>query len=265
MMMENFSMYGSQFLKNKIYMIQVLIIEDEKRSSDYLVSLLGKSNLNIKVLSIITSVFDSITWLTENDSPDLIFMDVQLSDGKSFEIFNNIKVKSPVVFVTAYDDYAIKAFKTTGIDYLLKPIKLIDLNRALAKFYENRLFIYQNMYNFPEQNSHIEYKDRFLVKEGNQYIPVKLDDIAYFYWSRYAFIKKFDGKSYLLNQSLSQLEEMIAPYLFIRINRQIITNVNAIESLTKKESSYVVNLIPKFSESVTISKESYTNLKKRLS
>nr|WP_321232765.1 LytTR family DNA-binding domain-containing protein [uncultured Psychroserpens sp.] len=246
-------------------MINVLVIEDEKASSDYLVTLFGKSTLDIKVQSIITSVYDSIAWLNANDCPDLIFMDVQLSDGKSFEIFNNFKVKSPVVFVTAYDDYAIKAFKTTGIDYLLKPIKDIDLNRALNKYYENKLLLYQNNKSMSLQATNTGIKDRFLVREGNHYIPIKLDDIAYFYWSDYAFIKKFDGKSYLINHSLSQLEEMIAPHLFIRINRQIIVNVNAIESLMKKENTYVVNLIPKFSEDVSISKESYTNLKKRLS
>ncbi len=250
-------------------MTKVLIIEDEEASSDYLVKLLSESSLIVKVLSIITSVEDSINWFSENDHPDIIFMDVQLSDGQSFEIFNNIKVLSPVIFVTAHDEYAIHAFKTTGIDYLLKPISKLDLNNSLNKYFENKLLIYNSIDKNDASLNNLtlnkEFKERFLVKEGNQFIPIKIEDVAYFYWSDYAFLRKFDGKSYLINHSLNQLEELIPPHLFIRINRQMIANINAIESFVKREKFYDIKLIPKFPEMVTISKESYLNLKKILS
>ena len=250
-------------------MTQILIGEDEIASSDHLVTLLEESKMPFEILNIISSVEGALKWLKDNTPPDLIFMDIHLSDGKSFEIFKSFSISSPVIFVTAYDDYAIQAFKTTGIDYLLKPIDTLDLKVALSKYLDNKLLLYGNLDQSLKYMVHKstvpEQKERFLVKEGSEYIPIKTVDVAYFYRSTVVFIKMFNGKSYLINYSLSQLEHLLPQHLFIRLNRQIIANVNAIESFAKRDSSYFVKLRPVCPEDMSISQESYANLKRVLS
>jgi len=251
-------------------MTEILIIEDEQASSDHLIDLLTKSKMNFKIMSVLTSVDDALNWLYSNSAPHIIFMDIHLSDGQSFEIFNKFNVISPVIFVTAFNDYAIQAFKTTGIDYLLKPIDSLDLKQALNRYLENKILRYDKQgdsFNYiSNAPSQMEYKERFLVKEGNEYIPIKVEDMAYFYrCETFVFIKLFKGKSYVTNYSLSQLEELLAPHLFLRVNRKIIANINSIECLSRKESFFYIKLRPIFSEDITISQERYGSLKRQLS
>ncbi len=246
-------------------MTQVLIIEDEVESSRYLEELLTELD-DIKILGVLSSIDKTLNWFSRNtDDLDLIFMDVQLSDGISFEIFNELKINCPIIFITAFNEFALKAIKHSSLDYLLKPVTELELSKALIKYYSNKMNTYQPIDTYSLLTSNKVYKEHFLVKEGNHFLPIKIEDIAYIYWSEYAFIKKSDGKSYITNYSISQIEEMLPPHLFIRINRQILTNINAIESLIRDGKSYFINLLPRFSESIKISQESYSTLKKRFS
>lgn len=246
-------------------MTRIIIIEDENASVNHLIDLLSKSNLEVKIEAVISSVADSIKWLKNNFPPDLIFMDIHLSDGKSLEIFKKHKVLSPVIFTTAYDEYAIQAFKTSGIDYLLKPIDYECLKKALITFSEKKLLLTNNQIltaNFKKN----PYKERFLVKEGKEFIPIKTEEIAYFYRTEVVFLKLFNGKSYMTNYSLNHLEEILEPHLFLRVNRQIIANINTIKSFFKGNSSnYFLNVSPIHSEKIQISQERYYTLKNLLS
>lgn len=245
-------------------MTNLLIIEDEEDASNHLISLL-EDYQEINVLKILSSVESTIEWFNNNNHPDLILMDVQLNDGVSFEIFDEIKINCPVVFITAYDEYAIKAIKLSSIDYLLKPITKFDVSKTLIKYYTKELNAYKRVNNNKSFDIKNAYKERFLVKEGNQHLPVKIEDIAYVYWSDYAFIRTVDGKSFLVNYSINQIEEMLRPDLFIRINRQVLANINSIKSLSKDKSTYLIELLPKVSSKIKLSKDSYMNLKRLLS
>lgn len=249
-------------------MIHVLIIEDEEHSSKHLERLLEQQTLEIKVLATLRSVEETGVWLTKNESPDLIFMDIQLLDGLSLEIFENNRVKSPVIFVSAFNEYALPAFKTTGIDYLLKPVSKLDLESALAKYFENKILYYNqlNLNEFLHSKSEIKYKERFLVQQGNKHLPIKTEEIAFFYLAEgHTFIKCFTGESYLTKYTLSYLEEIIAPTLFIRLNRGVICNINALESIEKQEENYLVRTRPSFEKHIRISRDNYFYLKRLFS
>lgn len=246
-------------------MIKVLIVEDEVQSSNYLKKSLDEF-IEFDIVNIINSVSKAIQWLNKNQHPDLIFMDVQLSDGDSFEIFDKIKIKSSVIFLSAYNEYAYKAIKSSGIDYLLKPISKLDLAKALIKFLSKQIHKIKSIDIIEDSETDNDYKKRLLLKEGNYLIPVKTEEIAYIYWSQYAFIKRFDGKTFIINYSLSQIEDILPSHLFIRVNRQIIANINSIVSLSiSDKNSYLVKLLPTYHEDIKLGKESYLKLKKALS
>jgi len=249
-------------------MIKALILEDEVASKNYLIKLLNKSSVEVQVLDTLSSIESALKWFQNNVIPDIIFMDIHLSDGNSFKIFETINLKTPVVFVTAYDKYAIQAFKTTGIDYLLKPISFSDLENSFKKYFENRL-IFSGDYGYNLSNlvhKPKEFKERFLVKKGNQYISIKTNEIAYFFrMDKYIFTKLFDGCSYIIKLSLNQVEEVLSPSMFIRLNRTVIANINSIESLRVENKLYKVTLTPIYKDEIRVSKERYRDVKKFLS
>ncbi len=250
-------------------MLRIVIIEDEKLSVDNLKALLKKTALPFTIVAEIDSVFESVSWLKNNFLPDLIFMDIHLSDGKSLEIFKEYNITTPVIFTTAYDYYAIQVFKTSGIDYLLKPIVYEHLKDTLKSFMDkkpiyvnNQGIINDSIFNFKKH----DYKKRFLVKEGKGYIPIITDNIAYFHRTGIVFVKLFDNVSYSLNYSLNQLEEILDPNIFIRVNRKVIANINSIQQLTKNyNDNYIAKLNPSHNEEIQISQESYTRLREFLS
>ncbi len=249
-------------------MVKVVVIEDESISSNYIVSLLKKyCPEKFLVEKEVDNIVDSIKWLANNDSPDLIFMDVHLSDGLCFEIFNEVEISCPVIFTTAYDEYAIKAFKTNGIDYLLKPITEKDFYQAIVKFFKIRrdktAQLKENeKFRLLELNKKKIYKERFLVKLGNKYTPLKVEDIAYFYKDDIVFIKSFDGNSYPVNSSLSNIEGSVDSNVFFRANRKVLVNINAIEYLSQyKPGQLVIRVKPKFDEIIILSQEKSSNLK----
>ncbi|KPK84178.1 MAG: hypothetical protein AMS27_10640 [Bacteroides sp. SM23_62_1] len=213
--------------------MNVLIIEDEKPAADKLVSLLNKTLHDITVLETLETVEDSINWLMNNEPPDLIFMDIQLADGISFEIFDSVEIKTPLIFTTAYDEYAIRAFKVNSIDYLLKPIDSGSLAKAIDKF--------KTLYPTKIDNKKIEliynqlvkkYKIRFFIKFGSHCRSVLTDEIRYFFIvERSTFINTFSGKIFDIDYSLDQVQKMVDPEKFFRINRNFIISIDAITDI----------------------------------
>lgn len=252
--------------------VKAIIIEDESSAQKHLTKLLLSLDKNIVIEKTISTVENSIAYL-KNNSPDIMFMDIHLSDGLSFDILEEVDITCPIIFTTAYDKYAIKAFKTSGIDYLLKPITTDDLKSALNKYHKQNttfseeLFLkkmeFLNLYN---QASNPKYPERFLLKLGNSLTPVKTENIAYFYRDEIVFAKDFDGKSFPMDTSLNQLQKKLNPQVFIRLTRQLLVNIDAIKKLTVSEPGQVtIELDPNYNEVIQISKERTSFLKNLLS
>ncbi|WP_452598336.1 LytR/AlgR family response regulator transcription factor [Pontimicrobium sp. MEBiC01747] len=222
--------------------MRVIIIEDEKPSARRLQRMLQA--LDMEAETLLHSVEESIAWFQNNEHPDLIFLDIQLSDGLSFEIFDAVEVKSAIIFTTAYDEYALQAFKLNSIDYLLKPIDDDDLEAAVSKF-KTRLPQKQSVtLDFNDIKKLLinpierEYKKRFSVKVGQHLKLINIDDIECFYSENkgtYLFTK--EGRNYLLDNTLDQLEEELEPQAFFRINRKFFVNIQAIKDMVSYTNS----------------------------
>ena len=243
--------------------INTIILEDEATARDHLIKLISQIHTEINIIASISTVTESIDWFQSNEHPDLIFMDIHLSDGVSFDILKEVIIEVPIIFITAYDEYAIRAFKTTGIDYLLKPINKEDLQNALQKFFKTKTkeideWIIRNldMSQLIQKREKPVYKERFLLKSGNSMTPVKIDDIAYFYRDELVFAKLFDNKLFPLDDSLHQLQRMINPDKFIRLSRQLLVNINAIKKLIpSKPGQLSVILTPEYYTEIHLSPE----------
>lgn len=221
--------------------MKVVIIEDEKPAARRLSRMLNE--LNIEPLAMLHSVEESVNWFYNNEHPDLLLLDIQLSDGLSFEIFDEVEVKSAIIFTTAYDEYALKAFKLNSIDYLLKPIDADELENAIEKFKE--LHKNNSQHNFdleqlklliaPSQNN---YKKRFTVKIGQHLKMISVEAIECFYSENKATnMHTIDNRSYLVESTLDQLEDKLQPGHFFRVNRKFIVNVNAINDIIAYSNS----------------------------
>ncbi len=216
--------------------MKIAIIEDEPLSQEELKDLLNKYFPKLDVVKILSSVNESIEWLSEN-KVDLLFMDIQLKDGISFEIFEHIEIKTPVIFVTAYNEYAIRAFKENSIGYLLKPIIDEDLIMAINKFLDNRTdpYSYINRINkiIPQTNNNI-YKKRFVIKIGAKLIVVDVNNIAYVYsCDRNNFLITKDNNKYIIDHTIENLESMLDPKCFFKVSRKCISSINAIDEIIK--------------------------------
>lgn len=214
---------------------KILILEDEKLNSDRIRRLMLEIRPDAEILDVLTSVKKAVDWLSENDSPDLIMMDIQLADGVSFEIFNLADVKCPVIFTTAYDEYAVKAFKYNSIDYLLKPIDKDELEAAIEKFENSVQRSYQQHPLIDELLAHIQpksYRTRFFLPYRDGYKKISIEDIAFFY-SRMniSYASLFNGEEVVVPQTLETLEQELEPKNFFRVNRQYIVHVNSIEKV----------------------------------
>ncbi len=251
-------------------MLKVLIIEDEQGAYDNLSRFLKRIDPNIQILAWLKSVDTSVTWLQENKLPDLIFQDIQLSDGNSFDIFKEVEVNCPIIFTTAYDQYALKAFELHSIDYLLKPISKARLEKALDKFRQ----IHQSTSNNPLQDlsaitqliqqaqQKTEYKDRFLVKKASQLISIPVEKIAYFYVDEITVLVTLDKKKFTVNYSLDKLESLLNPKDFFRLNRKVIAQYPAIDhSVRYSDTKLKVNLKPNPPFEIIISKEKAAKFK----
>ncbi len=240
---------------------KILIIEDEKPAAKRLVKLVQSLATNIKILGQIDSVEDAVIWLQTFDSPDLIFMDIQLADGLSFSIFDKVKVTTPVIFTTAYDQYAIKAFKVNSIDYLLKPIDPKELNAAWNKFLqlENKSPIDLNalLQSFQNAQQQQTFKERFLIKIGEQYKYLTIDKVAYFYSEGGAtYLMTHQQKNYLIDDKLDALESQLNPTSFFRINRKFIISINAIHKIHSYFNSRLkLDLTPKSKAEIIVARD----------
>jgi DNA-binding LytR/AlgR family response regulator len=212
--------------------MKALIVEDEPLSAVHLKTLLHKTAPEIEVINILDSVKSTVKFLQEKPKLDLIFLDIHLADGISFEIFNQIEVIQPIIFTTAYDEYAIKAFKVNSIDYLLKPIGLSDLKTAINKF-NTQQNVPKNTVNMQHQVAHEmlnkSQKTRFIVKMGDNLNSIKIEDIAYFVAEEgIVILVNQDGKRYPIDYTMDALEAILSHELFFRINRKMILNINQI-------------------------------------
>ncbi|MDA3816805.1 MAG: LytTR family DNA-binding domain-containing protein [Prolixibacteraceae bacterium] len=215
-------------------MRRILIIEDERPAAEKLERLLRSYRPDWQVTGIIETVEHAVKWLTNNTTPDLIMMDIQLSDGICFEIFEQVKVTTPVIFTTAYDEYAIRAFKVNSIDYLLKPIDPESLEAALTKFEQMNAAPIQNQHAYETiiKLQESNWRKRFLVKVGPAYVSVLTSEVELFYISeRSTFIRTYKGKNYGIDFSLDQVQQQVDPAKFFRINRNSLVNIEAISKL----------------------------------
>ena len=249
-----------------------LIIEDEKPAARLLQRKLEK--LNIAVETMLHSVEESIDWFSKNEHPDLIFLDIQLSDGLSFEIFEKINIKSAVIFTTAYDEYALKAFKLNSIDYLLKPIDEDDLETAVLKFkerFESTLSVGKNslqldfeqikkMFSNPFEKT---FKKRFTVKIGQHIKVISTDEIeCFFSENKGTYIHTFDNRNYLMDCTLEVLEQEIDPENFYRISRKFIIPLKAIKEIVMYSNSRLKIILPTYKDDeVIVSREKVSDFK----
>lgn len=243
--------------------MKALIIEDEPHAQTELKRLLEKSKHEVSVIDCIDSIVDAVEWLSENKAPDLLFLDIQLSDGLSFDIFNQVKVKCPVIFTTAFDEYAIQAFKLNSIDYLLKPIKSDDLENALDKLdsiktqYESPVAtITQEQINELMQFRKPDYKSRFIARVGDQIKRIDSSDVAYLMAedNEVMLITKNNNK-YIIDYTLDELIKLLDPDQFFRANRSYIVALQSINKINKYFNSRLhLTLSPETEDTVLISR-----------
>ncbi len=241
--------------------MNVLIIEDEEPAANRLKKMVTELEPETNVLENIVSVRSAIDWFKNNPVPDLVFSDIQLSDGLSFEIFKSVDVQCPVIFITAFDEYAIDAFKVNSIDYLLKPIKREDLQVSLEKFKKlttkaaPALDITKVMEVFTAPKS--GYKTRFIVRYGEHIKTIKIEEVAYFYTEdKINFLTTNEARRYTIDYNLDNLESMLDPKIFIRINRQFIISIHAIsEMFTYSKSRVLIKLNPPCKHETIVSTE----------
>jgi two-component system LytT family response regulator len=251
--------------------LRILIFEDEYPAAERLQRLLAQAAPAAQVLAVLDTVAGALAWLASHPAPDLILSDIQLADGLSLDVFAQTVVRSPVIFTTAYDQYALQAFRTNSIDYLLKPLKLPELQAALAKlrFFNRELGGQPGA--LPDANSpfHIErlldalprpqrpYKTRFLVRQGETLLPLPTAEAAWF-WSRHETVTlaTHDGRRFVVDYTLEQLDGLLDPSQFFRLNRQLIAQLPAVRRLVPHfGGKLLVELAPAPTDEVVVSKE----------
>lgn len=247
--------------------MKALIIEDEFLASKHLQKVLEEAG-EISVVAVLESITQSIDWFIKNPQPEIVFMDIHLADGSAFEIFKHVNISCPIIFTTAYDEYALKAFKVNSIDYLLKPIEVSDVRAALKKLKglsnsETMASALNSLITSFKKNS--KYKTHFLIpSKGDKLLPVRTSDLACFYIDA-GIVKAFsiDGKTYKFDYTLEELADLLDPEIFFRANRQYLISRAAIKDIDIWFNSRLsVNLKISVPEKVLISKARITEFKK---
>lgn len=249
--------------------MKVLIIEDEHLTAQRIVTLLLQIDPGIDVLATLDSVKRSAEWFSSREKPDLVFMDIELADGLSFDIFSRVKIDVPVIFITAYQEYAIRAFRVNSVDYLLKPVSEQDLQKALDK--------YQRYFNQEVSIPSIEgdllqsirdmisrpYKNRFMVRVGDHIRTLDVDQILYFYsLQKGTYLHSADKHNYVVDYTLGKLEELLDPGIFHRINRSYLITHRAISDvITQSSSKLKVKLLHSEDEEIYISRDRIASFK----
>ena len=252
--------------------MKVLIIEDEAPAFRRLQKLLEEIDSTIEIVEVFDGVKEAVKWLSHHEAPDLIFMDIQLSDGLSFEIFDQVTLSKPVIFTTAFDEYMLKAFKVNSIDYLLKPINKDELQQSLEKYKNLKSqFTTDESPSIQELIKNIrlddrKFKSRFLVKMGEKMMSVETEDILCFYaQSGLVYLRTRAGKKYLMDQTLDDISKELDPEKYYRANRQYILNYSAIEAVHKfGKSKLLVETSFEHEEQIVVSSEKATAFKQWL-
>jgi two-component system response regulator LytT len=253
--------------------MRIFIIEDEDLAVKKIRKTLHSINPEFEIAGTADSIASSVEWLKQNPQPDLILMDIELSDGQSFQIFNLTEVKSPVIFTTSYDEFALKAFKVNSVDYLLKPVQKDELESALQKLKtlkqtfssaaQNDINISTLVKELQQTLQTKEYRKRFLVKHLQKLISVEVDTISYFFSDeRVSFFKTNDDKKYMIDYTIDEIENMVDPSQYFRINRAFLVSVKSIDQI----SDYFGNrlklaLKPAIDKEVLVSREKVTEFK----
>ncbi|MUP44427.1 response regulator transcription factor [Gramella sp. BOM4] len=219
--------------------MKVVIIEDEAFAAEALQNIILSLRPDTEILAKAASIEEAVEWFSTHQMPELIFCDIHLSDGSSFEIFKQINIQCPVIFTTAYNEYAIEAFKVNSVDYLLKPLKKEEVLRAIEKYEDLKqkpiqegLQNLQNLILDQGMNGRVEYKSRFMAKSGQSIKTIFSKEVAYFLAEEgIVLLVNFEGNRYAVNYTLDQLEEQLDPKTFFRANRQLITNIEAVKEV----------------------------------
>lgn len=252
--------------------MRVLIIEDENLAAKRIMKMTMEQEPDFVIEGVMDSIESSVKWLKNNPQPDLILMDIELADGQSFEIFNQVDVTSTIIFTTAYDEFAIRAFKVNSIDYLLKPIDPDELRKSFDKFKElhkskavvSKIDLDSIVTALREKQQ--VYKQRFLVKQGQRLIPIDMSEIAFFYTEdKVSFIKTFTAQRYIVDHSLDELELLLDPVIFFRANRQYIIHSKCLDGIHHHFNGKLkINLKPGNGDDVFVSREKAADFKKWL-
>ncbi|GGH01971.1 DNA-binding response regulator [Polaribacter pacificus] len=248
--------------------MKVVLIEDEVLASEKLERYLEKYGSQISVVQKLTSISESVAWFLENHDYDLVFMDIQLIDGLSFEILNQVSIQKPIIFITAFDEYAIDAFKVNSIDYILKPITFTDISKALKKLKLMQSVLISNevIEKVTKEYSEKKVKDRFLVRLGNHIHAINTKDIALFYAEgRTVFLMTNQQKKYIIEYTLENLIEILDSRAFYRVNRTFIVGYNSIHDLIVYSNSRLkISLKITLDKEVIVSREKVSDFKKWL-
>jgi two-component system, LytTR family, response regulator LytT len=256
--------------------MNILIVEDEDLAVKKIQKTLSAVDSEAVITGITDSIKSTVEWLQQHPQPDLILMDIELADGQSFEIFNLVEVKSPVVFTTSYDEYALKAFKVNSIDYLLKPVQKEELQNALNKYRK----IKDNYTPKTEENKDLsldslvkelqrklqpkEFRKRFLVKHAQKLVSIEIDEIAYFFSDgRLNFFKTTDNRKFVVDYTMDELEDMLDPEQYFRISRSFYVSVASIDKIDDYFGNrLILQLKPAVDKEALVSREKVTDFKK---
>ena len=249
--------------------MNVLIIEDEKLAANRLIGLLKNIDNDAKIVGTIDSIKASVAWFSSNHQPDLAFMDIQLADGLSFEIFDQVVISCPVIFTTAFDEYALRAFKVNSIDYLLKPIDPDELSRAVDKFRHwhqdgsKSEALAQPVMDRVLQMLTKTYKSRFLVRAGEHIKTIPVEQVTYFYsMEKATFLNTAENKEYDIDYTLEELDGLLNPELFFRINRKYIVSMGAIRDIINFTNSRLkLRLVNSSDNEIIVSREKVADFK----
>jgi two-component system, LytTR family, response regulator LytT len=252
--------------------MKILIVEDEPLAARKLQKLVLEIDPSVEIVGMTDSIESSVEWLESNPPPTLILMDIELADGQSFDIFNRTEVRSTIIFTTAYDEFALKAFKVNSIDYLLKPVRKEDLSKALDKFKslksansqaDSHINLEKLLTELRQTQAIKSYRDRFLVKQGQKLITVEATEVAYmFAEDRVNFIRNKSGQKFIIDYSLDELESQLDPSVFFRLNRKFIAQAKSIESVHPYFNGKLkIHLKPAVEEEVLVSREKASDFK----
>lgn len=239
--------------------MRVLIIEDESAAARRLAKLIQEVEPAAEIIGQLDSVESAVKWHEQNNAPDLYFLDIQLADGLSFELVSQLQIKQPIIFTTAYDEYAVKAFKVNSIDYLLKPIDKLELSDAIQKYKSSLSTKPSELHALVNEllAARKQYRERFLVRKGDSFVPLLADEIAYFYAEeKVVFAKSKQNQRYLIEFTLDQLESSLNPSLFYRANRQFMLALDAVKRVSNHFNGKLKVIVePGFEEEILISRE----------